>query len=91
MHDSGCLALLGQAQQHQHRLQVVAQLQQLRQPLPRRVGADDLSDHLAAGLAQFRAQGILVVAGKPRHHLLEVHRRVQGGLVDGQMFVTGHG
>jgi len=62
----------------------------LRQAFPRRVGADHLLDHRAAGLAQLHAQGIFVVAGKPGHHLLKVHRRIQGGLVDGQVLVAGH-
>jgi hypothetical protein len=47
-------------------------------------------DHPTAGLAQLGAQRILVVAGESGYDLLEVHRRIQRGLVNRQVFVAGH-
>ena len=41
-----------------------------------------LHEYAPAAFTQFGAQGVFVIAGEPRHDLLEMHRQIQRRLVD---------
>ena len=81
---------LGQPHQKQQIFQRLPQLQQFGQPLATVVGPNDTPQYLPAGHPELGSQGVLVIAGKTGHGLLEIDRQVQALLINREMFIAGH-